>query len=185
MPGPITQLLSELRTDHRNMARLLKLLEGEGDRIYAGGDPDLRLMGDIMRYMSTYSDAVHHPKEDRLYAELRAVRPDRAGGMGRVSEEHRVLEQQGTSLLHRLEDSRSKDADSLRSLVTDALRYADLLRKHMRWEEADLFRRLDKLVAEGHDATSKAVVIDRRDPLFGGEVEKRFEDLYQRIANDA
>ena len=185
MSRTITTLIGELRSDHRNMARLLDLLEKEGDEIYQGGTPNLALMCDIMRYMTVYPDAVHHPKEDRLYAELRAVHPDRATGMRRIAGEHRELEEQSVSLLRRLEQAAAGDADSFREVVAAASRYADLLRKHMRWEEADLFRRLDKLAAEGHDLVDKAVVIDQRDPLFGSKVEESFEVLYRCITRDS
>ena len=178
-------LLGELRSDHRNMALLLDLLEKEGDEIYANGAPDLGLMRDIMRYMTAYPDAVHHPKEDRLYAELRAVRPDSGAGTSRIAREHRALEEQSVALLHRLEEALEGDTGSLRLVVADALRYADLLRKHMRWEESDLFRQLDRMVAEGHDVLGTAVVVDRHDPLFGSEVEEHFKELYRRIVGDS
>ena len=181
MSTKISELLDELRSDHRNMARLLDLLEKEGDEIYSDGAPNLELMRDVMRYMTVYPDAVHHPREDRLYAELRAARPEWAEGMSRISGEHRALEEQGAGLLDRLEQALAGDTDALGLVVTDALRYVDLLRKHMRWEESDLFKRLDRMVAEGHDAISKSVVVDRPDPLFAGDVEERFKTLYRRI----
>jgi len=177
----IAVLLGELRTDHRNIARLIDLVEKEGDQIYSEGTPDLGLMLDIMRYISEYADNVHHPKEDKLYAELRAVRPDLSGGMGRVGDEHRALAEQSLTLLERLEAAVDGDIESRKLVVADALRYADFLRKHMRWEETDLFRRLDRLVADGHETTSVAVIVDRRDPLFGSEVEQRFAELYRRV----
>ena len=64
------KVLAELREDHKNMALMLNLLERESNRIYEGEEPDYELLQDIMHYMTVYPDAVHHPKEDRLYAEL-------------------------------------------------------------------------------------------------------------------
>ena len=184
MPKTITELLGELRTDHRNMSRLLVLLEREVDTIYSNGTPDLGLMAAVMRYMSTFPDAVHHPKEDRLYAELRAVHPEWTGGMRLLSEEHRILEQQGASLMHRLEAANAGCAEFHRAQVADTLRYANALRKHMRWEEKDLFRRLERLIADGHDLADRATVIERPDPLFGDEVEEQFQILYRCITGD-
>ena len=67
------KVLAELREDHKNMALMINLLERESNRIYAGEEPDYELLQDVMHYMTVYPDAVHHPKEDRLYAELKAV----------------------------------------------------------------------------------------------------------------
>lgn len=182
MSTNIAVLLGELKTDHRNIARLIDLLEKEGDEIYSEGAPDLNLMCDIMRYVTEYADTVHHPKEDKLYAELRAVRPDLSGGMGRIGNEHRALGEQGLALLKKLEAALDGEAASRKLVVADALRYADLLRKHMRWEETDLFKRLDRLVADGHEDISIAVIVEQGDPLFGSDVEQRFAELYRRVA---
>jgi hemerythrin-like domain-containing protein len=67
-------LLTELRQDHRNMAVLLNLLQEEALRLEQHDRPDYELLLDIMRYMTVYSDAIHHPKEDLVYAGLRHCR---------------------------------------------------------------------------------------------------------------
>ena len=58
--------------DHVNFGRLLSMLESELDLVHEGGSPDYEMMLDIMYYMTHYSDAVHHPKEDLLFARIRA-----------------------------------------------------------------------------------------------------------------
>lgn len=163
------------------MARLLSLLERQSERIFEGSRSELELMVDVMRYMTGYPDAVHHPKEDRLYAELRAARPDLAEGMSRVSEEHRTIGEQGMLLREKLEEAASGNMVRRNELVADALRYVGTLRAHMRWEESDLFRRLDRMVADGHDVIRTSRVVDQRDPLFGATIEARFRALYDAI----
>ena len=69
MSNAATDLLKELRLDHRNMAILLNLLQDEADRIESDDDIDYELAHEIMRYMTVYSDAVHHPREDLTGAE--------------------------------------------------------------------------------------------------------------------
>ena len=71
-------LMDELRLDHRNMAIVLNIMEGLVEEMEAGKDPDLELLEEIMRYMTIYPDAVHHPKEDVMYEKLRVKRPDLA-----------------------------------------------------------------------------------------------------------
>ena len=70
MKSDTRQLLSELREDHRNMALVLNVLESTIETASTGEDPDFELIDEIMRYMTVYPDAVHHPKEDIIYAEL-------------------------------------------------------------------------------------------------------------------
>ena len=64
MESDTRQLLSELREDHRNMALVLNVLESTIETAATGEDPDFELIDEIMRYMTIYPDAVHHPKED-------------------------------------------------------------------------------------------------------------------------
>ena len=57
----LADLLKDLREDHRNMATMLDLLNRQIGHIRDGERPDYELIHDVMRYMTTYSDAVHHP----------------------------------------------------------------------------------------------------------------------------
>ncbi len=71
MDNDVASILGELRRDHKNMTRLLSVLERESNRIQTEQDADIELMQDVMHYMTVYPDAVHHLKEDRIYAELK------------------------------------------------------------------------------------------------------------------
>ena len=99
----LTDLLNDLREDHRNMAVMLDLLSRQVDRIKNGERPDYELIHDIMRYMTTYSDAVHHPKEDVLYSAMRAEKPETAKGLERVGPEHQLIAEQGERLRNDVE----------------------------------------------------------------------------------
>ena len=82
------ELMVELRDDHRNMARVLTVLDDLVEQMDAGKDPDFELFDEIMRYMTVYSDAVHHPKEDIVYEQLRVARPDLAEHLDHVPDDH-------------------------------------------------------------------------------------------------
>ena len=79
MTIPTTQLLAELRRDHANVSLLLEILEEQSQRLLAMERPDYDVMDDIMHYMTSFADAVHHPKEDVLYRRLRKLRPELQG----------------------------------------------------------------------------------------------------------
>ena len=103
-----------------------------------------------MRYMTVYPDAIHHPKEDRVYAELRAVRPDLSKGFDRITVDHRDLAQLGMKLSNDVQSIMSGTALRRNVVIADALRYIQRLREHMRWEECDLFIRVEEMVNDGH-----------------------------------
>lgn len=173
----IATILDELRQDHRNMALLLVQLERQSERINSGDDADFELLHDVMQYMTQYPDAVHHPKEDRLYAELNAARPDLARGMSRVTSEHAAIAEQGQALRDKIQEVIAGNFVERNTVVADAERYIDFLRKHMRWEETDLFDRIDEMIADGHVLIDASTMVDADDPIFSDQVEQRYERL--------
>jgi hemerythrin-like domain-containing protein len=181
MSNDLVSLLAELRSDHKNMAIMLDLLETEANRLYNGEDGDYELMHDVMRYMTVYPDAIHHPKEDRVYAELKAARPDLSKGFDQIVVDHRDLAALGTKLRTDVQSIMSGTALRRNVVIADALRYVQRLREHIRWEERDLFNRVEEMIHDGHELIVDSEVHDKADPVFGPEVEKRFNRLFDSI----
>jgi hemerythrin-like domain-containing protein len=149
--------------------------------MYGGGAADFDLMHDIMVYMTVYPDAVHHPKEDRLYAELKAARPELAHGMSSITAEHHSIAEKGLNLRASLRRAIANKPVRQNAIIENALRYADTLRGHMKWEERDLFRRLDQMIRDGHDVVDEAIFVERDDPLFGPHVEQAYARLLDSL----
>ena len=179
----LADLLSDLREDHRNMAIMLDLLSQQVDHIRDGERPDYELIHDIMRYMTIYSDAVHHPKEDVLYGAMRQQQPELAEGLERVGPEHRQIAESGEALRNDVEAVASGAAITRERLVEDAVDYVRTLRKHMAWEEEDLFRRARDLIRGEEDMFIDISNFDKLDPVFGPEREHSFENLLRNIQN--
>jgi len=177
----LADLLADLREDHRNMATMLDLLERDLKRIRHSEKPDYELIHDIMRYMTVYSDAVHHPKEDLLYATMRAEDPSLATGLEKVEPEHRELAILGETLRNDVEAIASGATVTRFRLVADMTDYVERLRAHMSWEEGDLFRRADALVAAESAMFVSISHLDKLDPVFGPEREHSFANLLQSI----
>jgi len=181
MSNDIRQILSELRQDHRNMTLLLNMIEQESNHIYEGGDSDFEVIIDVMHYMTVYPDAVHHPKEDRLYAELKAVRPDLSAGFDRITLDHRAISESGLRLRDELDAIGAGSFVRRKSLVAGALRYVNSLRSHMQWEELDLFRRCEEMAATGHVMIIDSNLVSTSDPVFGEKCGSEFERLLKSI----
>ena len=181
METKIADVISNLRQDHKNMALLLGLLEQQSNLIYEGDDPDFELLHDIMHYMTVYPDAVHHPKEDRIYAELKAVRPDLSAGFNRITIDHRQIAEMSIKLRDDIASADAGHAVHRKTIVADSLRYVNTLRSHMQWEELDLFRRVEEMVDEGHEFIEVAIFSHVPDPVFGPIVEQDFAGLIERI----
>jgi hemerythrin-like domain-containing protein len=181
MESDTRQLLSELREDHRNMAMVLNVLEGAVETAATGEDPDFELIDEIMRYMTIYPDAVHHPKEDVVYAELKEQRPDLAEGLDDVPEDHAQIATLGSKLRDDVEAIIAGAAVRREQFIRDALIYVGRLRNHMRWEEEDLFNRIDTMIGEDSHAVELGDFLHIKDPVFELEVEAGFRRLMSSL----
>jgi hemerythrin-like domain-containing protein len=177
----LADLLDDLREDHRNMAIMLDLLARQVDYIRDGERPDYELIHDIMRYLTTYSDAVHHPKEDLLYARIQTEQPSIAAGLKRIEPDHIEIAQLGETLRNDIEAVVSGTAVTRQRVITDTSEYVGTLREHMAWEEDDLFRRAEDLVKGEKSMFVDISHLDTLDPLFGPEREHSFANLLQNI----
>jgi hemerythrin-like domain-containing protein len=131
----LANLLNDLSEDHHNMSAMLDLLEQQVDHIRDGERPDYELIHDIMRYMTVYSDAVHHPKEDLLYTGIRSEQPDVAPSLERIETEHREIAALGETLRNDIEAVASGTAVTRERVIADTTEYVRTLRKHMAWEK--------------------------------------------------
>ena len=163
----LADLLEELREDHRNMGLMLDLLERDLTRVRDSEKPDYELIHDIMRYMTVYSDAVHHPKEDLLYSAMKSETPALADGLEKVGPEHRELAILSETLRNDVEAIASGAAVTRFRLVADMSDYVERLREHMTWEEEDLFQRADALVAAESEMFVEISHLDNLDPDTG------------------
>jgi len=173
----LTQVLAELREDHRNLRLLLDLLESESSSITVDDEPDFELLHDIMQYMTVYSDAVHHPKEDLVYDLLREHDAEWATGLEQIEPEHREIAYLGTTLRNDIEAIISGTAVTRDRLNSDLQDYVIQLRKHMRWEEDELFPMADKLASANRDASISVALFPDDDPLFGATTAASFTNL--------
>jgi len=159
------------------MALILKVLERTVETAATGANPDFELIDEIMRYMTVYPDAVHHPKEDVVYAELRKRRPDLADGLDNVPKDHAQITQLGSKLRDDVEAIIAGAAVRREQFIIDALMYVGRLRNHMNWEEETLFSCVDTMMGEYPHAIDVSDFMHVKDPIFELEVEAGFRRL--------
>ena len=181
MESEARELLRELREDHRNMAIVLDLLEAAAKKAYKGEDPDFELVAEIMRYMTVYPDAVHHPKEDIIYARLREEREDLADGLEDVTSDHEMIATLGGRLRDDVEAVVAGAALRRDLFIDDATRYVKHLRAHMTWEEDDLFERVELMLDAEPLDFDVSEYEHIKDPVFELEIEAGFKRLMSSL----
>jgi hemerythrin-like domain-containing protein len=173
-----------LHADHRNVAKLLGLIQQQTMNMAQRAPVNYRLLQSILEYLSNYADQCHHPKEDLLYRKLLRRHPAMAGSLKDLVEEHEKIAQSTGDLMGAVCRSQGQgDLPAPNERLADQLTaYMDLYRRHMLMEEQYFFaaalQRLSRDDFEEIDFT----LFDRPDPLFDPESEKRYAELRDEIA---
>jgi len=177
MDTDLRELMTELREDHRNMAVVLDLIDGLVREMEAGKDPDFELFDEIMRYMTVYPDAVHHPKEDIVYEQLRNKRADLTEHLDHVPDDHNDIAHLGSLLRDEVEAINAGAAVRRDKMIEDTAAYVLRLRNHMQWEEEDLFKRIDRMLDHEPHKVDISDLGHIKDPVFELEIEAGFRRL--------
>ncbi len=171
--------------EHVNFARLLNLLDDQLALFHGGNTPDYELMLNIMFYMTHYSDVLHHPKEDLVFAKVRERDQAAARTVDDLALQHTRLNKSGRELVRQLDDIVNGAISSRASVEAVARDYVVTLRTHMRIEETEILPLAARLLTN-HDWTAIHAAIGRvEDPLFGKHPEERYVELQRQIERES
>lgn len=174
-------VIKELRTEHANMGRLLKILDRQIEIFEAAGQPDYDIMQDIILYFLDFPDQCHHPKEDLLAQKLLERSPDRAARLTELAELHKVLgalSRKVASVVRRVLD----EAELPRAQVIGAAKeFIRAQRHHMEMEEEHFLPLAEELLSERDLGELESEIFATDDPLFGPRTEAHFAMLRDDI----
>jgi hemerythrin-like domain-containing protein len=170
-------IIERLSQEHRNIEKLLAILERELEVFDRGDRPDYEVIRAIISYFEVYPEVYHHPQEDLVFAKLRIRDPAAAAKVRNLAQEH----QKGAERLRGVAqavDSVLADRELLRQNVDKIVRdFIEHERRHIMMEDRDFFPAALKAL-EPQDWTEIASALtSRKDPLFSDVVEERFDGL--------
>lgn len=174
-------LMVELHQDHLNIVSLVVIAEGVLLAMATDDDPDYELLEDVMRYLTTYSDAQHHPNEDVVFEVLEQRVPEVASKVKAIASEHDLLVAQGKRVLEAIEGLQAEAILSRADLLQDARTYFAALRSHMSLEETVLFPLADRRLTEADWHSIRERILVGTDPLFGPTKSADLRRLWERI----
>jgi len=181
----MANVLNGLHDDHKNIARVLALLNNELETLAEVHSPDYELLEDIMRYVTGYPDTHHHPTEDIVFQHLKERAPDTAAAIEHILSEHHELAASGRRFLAAVEAVEHEALVQRTELLALGRAYADLLRRHMDREEGYLFPQARQQLSASDWDEIDAEVEAQPDPLFGAAQRADFKRLWQRINDHA
>ena len=179
----MANVIEQLHVDHVNMARLLDFIDEEIDKLIDGKQPDFLMLEHAMRYMISYPDVFHHPREEALFALLVERDPEARQAVTATTREHQRLHDKGEQFYGLVREAESAGFVRRDEVIAKGTDYVQTLRNHMDREEGDLLRRARRCLTEEDLATVADAVETRHDPLFGDTVAHSYADLYHFIVN--
>lgn len=177
----MSDVLDQLHLDHVHTAQLLDALESQLERVNQWNMQDFDLMLDMIEYLTQYSDDLHHPRENLIYARLSKRRRDLDSTLIAIVEEHDSIGEHGLELRDCLMSIRAGAIVSQEKVCAEFIYYVQTLRSHMNTEEAQLFPLARDALTPADWADIDATIAGKVDPLFGSRSEKRYRRLWQFI----
>jgi hemerythrin-like domain-containing protein len=170
-----------LRQEHRNIEKLLHVLERELSVFARGDRPDYEVVHAVIAYFEVYPDAYHHPTEDMVFEKLKVRDPASAADIGDLAAEHR-RGAEGLRRVARAVEDVLADQELLRQNVNDIIRdFIEQERRHIAMEERDFFPAAVNSLQARDWAEIASRLTDQRNPLFSEVVEERFEVVRRHI----
>jgi hemerythrin-like domain-containing protein len=167
----MVEIIEILRQEHRNIEKLLQVMEQELTVFDRGERPDYEVFGAIVEFFKNYPDSCHHPKEDIIYEKFRTRDPGRAALVGDLEAEHR----EGAVRLRRVAqaiESVLNDQELLRESVDRIVRdFIDSERRHITLEEEVVFPAIVDTLQPADWADIALTLADRYGPPSEGEFE--------------
>lgn len=174
--------LQIIKSEHRNLYRVLHVLRTVGFAMRDGSRFDSQLLGAIIDYIDAFPERFHHPKENEyLFKALRRVSSVAEETLAQLEREHHDGPEEIVRLRTALGEV-DKGTPGADKLFADMLvSYAEMSMGHMHKEESIILPLAAKeLSVEDWKAMDDAFA-DNRDPLFSEDAREEMRSLYSRI----
>jgi len=177
--------LNVIRDEHRSIAavlhgmqHLVRTIRESKTRI------DPKVFRAMLYYLDTFSERMHHPKEDRyLFDPLRR----RGAGLDALISELEKEHAEGGNALRRVEQCLIRYEEGgdreFEEFAREIESFVEGYWAHMRKEEEQIFPAAQKLFTPGDWEAIDRAFEANVDPLAGDRNEKDFRKLFSRIAS--
>jgi hemerythrin-like domain-containing protein len=172
-----------IKDEHCSLASVIKgmqyLLE-QGQR--SGQPPEFRALRAALYYIETFTEALHHPKEEAyLFRLLRSRTSEFDKELDRLEREHVEEEQTYYELSRALRRYQACTADGPDAFAHTLTRFAEDAWRHMRFEEEVILPAAARhLTAEDWQEVTQAFC-NNGDPRFGRVPDQQFRKLFAHI----
>jgi branched-chain amino acid transport system ATP-binding protein len=171
-----------IRSEHYEIGLVMRCLDNLSTALYRETwRPDFDLLHLILDYVESFPATFHHPKEaDYLFKAIRRCRPNAAGILDKLHDDH----VEGLSLIGELRQSLETYADrpaARRWYCHAARNLACHEQEHIRREERTVLPLSLEALSKDDWAQTNAAFEHNGDPLLGAKRRQDFDQLFALI----
>lgn len=174
-------MMERIRREHSYMVRLLSFLCHKLERVKNEQSINYNLLKEIVDYLATHSEQVHHPKEDILYRYYLAHYGDEQV-VANLEQEHQILADVTHQFLELMEMV-LKDAVVPQDVLIDQLStFLQAQRQHLDLEEKVIFPLINQAFNMSDWQSVEAQwQTNEDDPVFGETIAESYTHLARRV----
>ncbi len=174
-------IMARLTQDHARLTQVLTMLEGLLDRFHEGVEPDYELMNELLEYMNTYADVVHHPTEDLIYQRVLEKGTERHDVFEILIRQHAGLSQVTKRFRKSIEGILNEEVLLREDVEANGRELVAVNRAHMALEDDEAFPIARETLTNEDWNAIEALAPVADDPVFGNPDPQRFKALYRQL----
>jgi len=180
----MSEMIDDLRQDHKNIIRLLTLLEKQTSNLASGSYADYQLISDIMQYFVTFPDIYHHPHEDLVFGALKQRENNLSAIIDAIHDEHQVMASAAEIILDEIIQIQGNAIFSREIFVGRLQDYITLYYSHIEKEETELFSIAESRLQDEDWRKINVAMNMGTDPLFGKVLHDEYQNLFKAILTE-
>lgn len=177
-------IIERIRREHGYMSRLLAILRRKLVLLQDEKSVNYPLVKEIIDYLSSHSEAVHHPKEDLIY-HYYVEKYGKQSGVVDLEEDHKVLAGRTSEFLELIEmvlQDAVVPQDIIISQLSDFIKFQ---KAHLDMEEKEIIPLiLDTFTEEDWAHVELQWSNSDDDPVFGDTIAERYKHLASRVRQE-
>lgn len=144
------EITKSLRHEHRDIERMIRLMDTMGDRLQSGDDSIVPYLRKSIDFVRGFADGCHHEKEEQILFPMLEARgvPVKGGPIGVMLHEHDVGRKYIAGLVQGLDRYESGEKAAAGDIIENIRGYTNLLRAHIHKEDMVLFPMAEQVLSE-------------------------------------
>ncbi|SUP12462.1 hemerythrin HHE cation binding domain subfamily [Vibrio mimicus] len=174
-------MMERIRREHSYMVRLLSILRQKLEMVKNEQPINYSLLKEIIDYLASHSEKVHHPKEDILYRHYMARYGDEQQVVN-LEQEHQALAQTTHQFLEVMEMILNDAVVPQDVFIEQLEAFIQGQKQHLELEEQSILPMINQTFSlEDWQCVEAQWQENEDDPVFGETIAERYAHLARRV----